>query len=331
MTIARSHQININATPYYHCVARCIRHQYLCGKDNQTKKDYSHRKEWIVNRLKYLANVFAIEICAYAVMSNHYHLVLFVEEDAATQWSDELVISKWSAIYPKDAKNNQHNKAKIALWRERLTSISWFMRCLNYPIAKAANDEEKCSGKFWDGRFKSQALLDEGALLSAMVYVDLNPIRAGINQTPEESEFTSIYDRIKLVKMQLKQKSFARLKKSNVKPDNIDNLKQPNSLVPFMFNSKSDQHSIPFKLSDYLDLVDYSGRIIRNDKRGAISNNLIPILQRLQLSDISWSLLISQFESNFFHAAGSEAYLIRFGAKRQRSVKGIEASRKIYI
>src|SRR5690606_15772448 len=116
----------------------------------------------------------------------------------------EEVVHRWSCIFKQDAEQNKHQKQKITLWRERLTSISWYMRCLNEKIARDVNDEEDCGGRFWEGRFKSQALLDEAALLSAMVYVDLNPIRAGIANTPEESEFTSIYERIQFISKQIK-------------------------------------------------------------------------------------------------------------------------------
>lgn len=121
MVAPRSEQIDIDSTPYYHVMARCVRRSYLCGFDSLTKRDYSHRKKWIITRLKFLSQIFSIKICAYAVMANHYHIVLFVDDDAAKQWTDSDVISRWASIFPSDAKKYSHIPAKIPLWRERLT------------------------------------------------------------------------------------------------------------------------------------------------------------------------------------------------------------------
>jgi len=125
-------------------------------------------------------------------------------------WSDDEIALRWLGLYPpRDpmtgraaAPEERHVKMitsdpkQIAKLRDRLASLSWFMRCLNEPIARAANREHDCTGRFWEGRFKSQTLLDEAAILACSVYVDLNPIRAGAAETPEESEFTSGFDRI---------------------------------------------------------------------------------------------------------------------------------------
>lgn len=169
MTRARYQQVSVEDTPYYHCISRCVRRAYLCGDDAVTGKNFDHRKQWLVNRIKYLAAQFSIDICAYAIMSNHYHLVLYVNQQRSDDWSDEEVIKRWTQLFPRNAsliETLQKNKSALAaqkqlqlnvdLWRQRLADISWFMRCINESIARQANREDECSGRFWEGRFKSQ-------------------------------------------------------------------------------------------------------------------------------------------------------------------------------
>ena len=332
MTLARSEQIDLKATPYYHVMNRCVRRSFLCGFDELTQTDYSHRKAWIVDRLKYLADIFAIKICAYAIMSNHYHVVLYVEEKQAEAWSEEEIIHRWASIFPKDAKENKHLSQKIQLWKERLASISWFMRCLNEKIARDVNEEDDTAGRFWEGRFKSQALLDEGALLSAMVYVDLNPVRAGIVQKPEDAEFTSIHERIQHISKQLRMSKLKSVKQQKrERADVYNSLTQPKSLVPFANISKHHSHAIDFKLVDYLELVDYTGRVIRDDKEaGSISEHLAPILTRLQFEPQNWISLVNNLSTSFSHAVGSEILLLNFGKERKKGLKGITQAKKLY-
>jgi REP element-mobilizing transposase RayT len=209
MTQARSTQVSLQDTEYYHCISRCVRRAFLCGEDKYSGKNFEHRRVWLVERIRLLSQVFAIDVCAYAIMSNHYHLVLHVNTASAESWSDEEVAQRWIALYKApllvsrwlagELKSKAEINKTLELideWRERLQDISWFMRNLNEFVAREANKEEGCKGRFWEGRFKSQALLDEKALLSCMAYVDLNPVRADMAQSLEESEFTSIYERI---------------------------------------------------------------------------------------------------------------------------------------
>ncbi|TMM40959.1 transposase, partial [Colwellia ponticola] len=179
------------------------------------------------------------------------------------------------------------------VYKQRLIDISWFMRSLNEPIARQANREDNCTGHFWEGRFTSQALLDEGALLSCMAYVDLNPVRAAIAATPEQSDFTSIQLRIKAA----------------IKGE------QPKKLLPFVGN---DHHKktkgIRFSLQDYLTLVDETGRVLREDKRGVINAEVTDILSRLHLSDESWLKLTNDFEAIFTGAVGTVEHLCEFSA-----------------
>jgi hypothetical protein len=110
-----------------------------------------------------------------------------------------MLIERWRNGSAGGAENAVAQEI-IALWRSRLHDLSWFMRSLNEHLARLANAEDGCTGRFWEGRFKSQALLDEVGLLTAMAYVDLNPIRAGIAPLPEDSDFTSIQARIRALK-----------------------------------------------------------------------------------------------------------------------------------
>lgn len=334
MTIARSLKIDLNVTPYYHCMTRCVRRTYLCGQDKETGQDFSHRKAWIVNRIKQLSTIFAIQVCAYAVMSNHYHVVLFVNETQARSWTDEDIKLRWAALFPHDAKQLDNNdltskqvQEKFSLWRERLMCISWFMRCLNEPIARFSNLEDNCTGRFWEGRFKSQALLDEGAVLSAMAYVDLNPIRAKEAATPETSAFTSIYERIQSVVKSLKKKTTT----SQI-IQHCDNAIQPTGLMAFSNSrqNKDNRPQIHFHLSDYLTLVDTTGRILRENKPGAIPENLTPILERLHLTPQGWIGMVKHLEKYFSHAVGDEFLLISFGARYAEAPKGTILAKQFY-
>ncbi|MCS5711800.1 transposase [Candidatus Berkiella aquae] len=324
MTIARSFQIDLTISHYYHCMMRCVRRSYLCGHDNETGHDYSHRKPWIVSRIKHLASIFAIKVCAYAVMSNHYHLVLFVNDSESQAWKPEEVIARWAQLFPKDAKSikmlsKNEIEHKIALWRLRLMDISWFMRCLNESIARHSNKEDDKKGRFWEGRFKSQALLDEGAILSAMVYVDLNPIRAGMAFTPETSDFTSIQDRLSCLAKQLKDEA---------SPKKLNSLKQPKHLMPFL---TMGNQCIDFALSDYLQLVDSTGRIFREGKRGAIPQDIAPILSRLHLNPGTWLSMVKNLQTNFSYAVGHTAVLIDFGRNYHcKTPKGLIVTKKYY-
>jgi len=279
MPQARKYQVAPEVTPYYHCISRCVRRAFLCGYDRLTERSFEHRRQWIVDRLKALVQAFAVDICAYAIMNNHFHLVIKIQREQALDWSRDEVIERWTQLFSTpylvaryqsgERLSSAEEEALVTLtetWRERLHSLSWFMRALNEPIARMANQEDGCTGRFWEGRFTSQALLDEAALLTAMAYVDLNPVRAGLAETPETSDFTSIQARIQTLTVEHG-------------PVTVEQVERP-ALQPFQ-DSPANAQTIPFNFSDYLELVDWTGRAVRPDKRGAISSQQPPILIRL--------------------------------------------------
>ncbi len=322
MGYARKNLVSLQDTPYYHCIARCVRRAWLWGVDEYAGKNYSHRKQRVIQRLDQLCSIFAIEVCAYAVMSNHYHLVLYVDRERARKWTQHEVIERWTMLFraPTLVKRWQSGEALeaeravaeaiIERWRARLHDISWFMRCLNEHLARLANQEDECTGRFWEGRFKSQALLDEAGLLTAMAYVDLNPIRAGIAKTPEDSEFTSICERIK----RLTSRSISKI-----------------PLRSFSDEQNNQDRSIPYALRDYLAVVDWSGRLIREDKRGAIDSALPPILNRLGIRPDAWEIVIATRGTLFGRAMGRlDAMRLHAATLGQAWVRGVRNADRIF-
>jgi REP-associated tyrosine transposase len=286
MTLPRSQLVNTNFTPYYHCVSRCVRRAFLCGRDALTGFNFDHRRDWIEARLMELTALFAIDLCAYAVMSNHYHVVLHINTAQLVAWTDADVVARWQQLHrlPDGFENFDEDLASrvIAVWRERLGSISWFMKCLNEPLARLANREDGCKGRFWEGRFKSQALLDEASLLKCMAYVDLNPVRAGVARTPEDSAHTSVRTRIEL---------------------------RDKMLAP-MNDQCAAGFVLPIRKQEYLNLVDWTGRQYREDKRGRINEALPPIVQRLQCSCLrSWAEEMRHLTRHYCRAIGTRAAL----------------------
>ena len=300
----REQQISLSDTPYYHVCSRVVRKAYLCGVDNDTGHSYEHRRAWVEQRIHQLSQVFSIDICAYAVMHNHLHLVLHVDVEQVNAWSNEEVLARWHSLFKgtlltqrflKQESLKLYELATVEIsveeYRRRLKDISWFMRSLNEYIARKANAEDKCTGRFWEGRFKSQALLDETALLSCMAYVDLNPVRAKTAPTPAQSEYTSIQQRIKAA----------------------INAKQPKTLAKFIGNEQKGKiNGIRFSLQDYLVLVDSTGRLVREDKRGVIDSKAQRILYRLNISEANWLKIATEFERMFTCAVGSPERLSEY-------------------
>jgi REP element-mobilizing transposase RayT len=301
----RKSQISLIDTPYYHCVSRCVRRSFLCGVDKYSGQSFEHRRGWVEKRLLFLSTVFAIDICAYAVMSNHSHVVVCVDKAEAQSWSVDEVLRRYHTLHKGTLLSQKYVKGEtlspgelitfdetLACYRQRLYDISWYMRSLNEYIARAANKEDECTGRFWEGRFKSQALLDESAVLACMAYVDLNPIRAKIETTPETSKHTSIKKRIAALK--------------NSEP-------QPPTLMPFVGNPRADMpKGIAYSLKDYCELVDTTGRCIRNAKAGHIEDSQSPILECLGLDSEQWLTLTTEFEKHFHYAAGAELMMNEF-------------------
>ena len=313
MTQSRSSLISLIDTPYYHCISRCVRRAFLCGKDKYSGQSFAHRRQWMVDRIHQLSNIFAINVCAYSILSNHYHLVLHADEAEMNTCSNEDICKRWHQLYSGSPivsrwlNGELTTEAEVAValeviskWRHRLVDISWFMRSLNEFVARKANKEDNCKGRFWEGRFKSQALLDESALLACMAYVDLNPVRAKMTKRIEKYKYTSIFERIH---------------------GTCSHDKKACSDIPYkpLFGFVADESNelrqgIPYALLDYLALLDWTGQVIRDDKCGVISDEIPDLLNALGLDSDAWLELAGNFGNNYHGAVGSLEELSQFAA-----------------
>lgn len=318
------HEVVVKDKPgYYHCFSRCVRRAFLCGFDKLSGRSFEHRRQWIETRLGFLQTVFAIELVAYAVMDNHAHDIVRTRPDLAAEWSPEEVARRWRILFPKKRRKSAGSPVtttpdeheirelvaqpkRIEVLRERLSSISWFHRCLNEHIARKANAEDECSGRFWEGRFRSERLETPEAVIACGVYVDLNPIRARIAATPETSAYTSVRTRI----LALERK---------------ETVQQLPTLLPVEEFSGSLLSTL-----EYLQLVDETGRVVKEGK-GSISLELAPLLDRLALCRDHWLTVTTQKHTLFRRFIGPVDALQR-AAQRigKRWVHGISSARKVF-
>ena len=310
MAIPRGKVVKEGVEGVYHCMVRCVRRAFLCGTDKVTGRDYSHRKKWAVAWLRFLAGLFAVDVCAFAVMMDHLHAVLRTRPDVAEGWTDEEVAWRWLKACSIKGRGEEPSAEKVravaarpglvAQLRKRLTSVSWFMALLDEAMARAANKEDGVTGRFWEGRFKCVALLDAGAIAACMAYVDLNPVRAGEAETPEESDFTSIGARIRAWQAEEDSPGRRALEEDGL-PEMVSpaqtcgpSQREADWLCP-IGPANGRRGILPLTEQEYWRLVDATGRIVRPGKAGSIDAELAPILVRLGLSPGPWPDTVRNF------------------------------------
>jgi hypothetical protein len=279
-----------------------------------------------------------LDISFHAELANHLHLIVRSRPDVAEHWSDQDVARRWlkicRLIHSPDGQTirpvtEQDVAAQLAepdraqVLRERLSSVSYFMKALCEHVARRANGVEGISGSFWESRFKCRHLAHEAAILVCGVYVDLNQIRAGEALTPEESTHTSAHDRIQ-----------GRLERRANCGDAASAACSDGWLCEFTADGRacayrgadvstsgrraSDQGLLPIQLDEYLELLDWTGRAVVEGKRGAIPVHLAPILDRLAVNGQMWLELVSRFEECFSHVVGQAEQLVQLAARAGR-------------
>lgn len=311
--LARCEVFDPNEVNLVHCINRTVRRCFLLGDDAFSGKNFDHRKVWIETLLEHFAAHFGIDLVCYSILSNHYHLILRNRPDVVAQWEDTEVARRWLMICPPARCKGKPGKpteaelntirncpAKVAEIRKRLSDISWWMRLLNQRIAQRANREEGESGRFWQDRYVGRRLLDEAALVSCMAYVDLNPVRAGIADTPERSDHTSVQRRLEAHRSSrcnaTKKRRDALLTRLT-----IDEATDP--VGPHAANASgrcSDKGVLPITLEEYLELLHWTAQHVGKER----SSTEPPVLKTLGIAQESWLQLVERFDEAFFLVAG---------------------------
>jgi REP element-mobilizing transposase RayT len=378
---ARRQIVDESQVGAYHCVSRCVRRAFLCGDDRFTGKNFDHRKVWMQERMEMLAGIMAVDVLGFSVMSNHIHLLLRIRPDVAASWSDEEVARRWWRLHPgrrdDDGTPAEPEPAEIALLladaealperRRRLSSLSSFMGALCEPIARRANKEDHATGRFWEGRFKSQAVLDEAALLACSIYIDLNPIRAGLAETPETSQFTAAYERIAArqnealrlagacqevtvgrtaVETEVSWQAACSATSVPARTGNgaVDERRADDWFSPIpnsearacagsapSIHRASEQGFLPLGVDDYLALLDWTGRQTRAGKIGSVPAELRPILERLQINADRWVESVVNLGRRFHRAIGrASSMAARAASSGKHWLQGMSASRLVF-
>lgn len=318
---ARQLSIDPTEIQVLHLWNRCVRRSYLCGHDPLTGNDYEYRRHWSRDRLEHLASIFAIDCLTFAIMSNHTHQILRSRPDLVATWEDREVVTRWLRITPKrDARGQPlepteaeinsllSDPVEVTKLRLRLSDVSWWMRYFSHYIAVRANQEDELTGHFWEARFGSEVLETEASILTCMIYVDLNPIRAGMATTPEDSDYTGAKERIDDLRISLGTTDLGAtkltLQSTTLSTHDWERLNSQFNqcsgwLVPIEVDERCDplgpdaepgprrasrKGAIAISFARYLELLEWVGQTLRSDKRGSIPAGLTPILSRLGLS-----------------------------------------------
>ena len=328
MTTSRSSQVSLSTTPWYHCTTRCVRQAFLCGKDVVSGKNCDHRRQWIEDRLVYLSTIFCIDIAAFAVMSNHYHVVFRVDTVGANELTDDQVIGRMGQLYRPNLGTKRYcenlslsKEEQLAFqkqlkhWRSLLTDLSRFMAEVNQFIARKANIEADRKGRFWEARFHSQAILDTAALLRTLVYVDLNPIRAKQSTSVLQSKHTSILRRLSTDNhglMPFKKKVAAA-----------------SPLTSADFSADWNSTVLPISSADYQRLLDWTARYVKTAEMPATDGATEPLVLVLGYSGCQW--MRSQVARTTWHqrAIGLADNIVNYCKALSRQRIWVSADHKI--
>jgi hypothetical protein len=295
MTTARAQILDASVTRWHYCLTRCVRRASLLGEGA------TDRKRWVETRLEEQARTFAIAVGAFAVTDSEVHILVRLDPELADDWSDEEVVRRWGSLFPPQdrarkpllvtddwIRGRAGDTAWVAQAKSRLQSLGWFMKSLKEPLSRMINRQEQTRGSFFEGRFKSVAILDDASLAAACISIDLNPVAAGLVALPKAGKYTSIRQRV----IHARSHDEATGPRA-AKPRRPRSAGPEDShwLCPIedrrRFGSAREGMFDGLTLENYLGLAEYTARVFRTGKTPA-APELAPVFARLETDADAW-------------------------------------------
>ena len=144
-------------------------------------------KDFLLKLIKRLSGLFFTEVMGFCLMGNHFHLLVKMLPES--DLSDKAILKRLAA-YHGDARAVEIDQ--LPFFRSKLASLSEYLREIKVQFARYYNKRRGRRGYFWGGRFKS-VIVDSGeTLVNCLAYIDLNPIRAGLVQRPEDYRWSGL-------------------------------------------------------------------------------------------------------------------------------------------
>jgi len=342
MAVPRARIVDPDERGLYHCFSRCVRQAFLMGPE------HDHRRAWLERRLAFLCSIFAVDDAAHSAMSNHLHVLVRIDPPRVSRWSDEEVVRRWGRLHPKSVlsragvpvKRGQaapaelpdavvatavRDRRQVGVYRRRLSSLSWFMKSLKEPLARMANAEDGVTGAFFEQRFRSPRVLDLAGLLTCMVYVDLNPVRAEVAESLEDSMYTSVrlrlhtlerFARSRVLRETLPDADIAELER--MLGDELAKTAEDSWMAPIGGDGEGAREPLlGIEPAEYISIVEMAGRRPDPRKRGSIPAQARSVLESLSVDVAGWMAVVTETTPRFFGTAiGTKTSLAVEAARR---------------
>ncbi len=326
----------------YHIFNRVVRRSLLFGIDPISGNDYTHRRLIVLNRLRGLAQHFSIDVFAFAIMSNHFHLVVRNRPDLVEKLDDREVVTRWLMICPieRDRDGNPlppsepqiqavlSNPDTVSQLRLRLSNPSWLMSLLCQHISRRCNNEDGCSGRFFEERFKMIALLDEPAVIACMAYVDLNPLRAGLANNLRDYQEVSLALRLETLSGD-KVDSSSWLAPIAIAPevkhqtntidDHLNNA-EGSKVISQAQHESNARGCLSMTLPEYVAMLTWLASQSRPELAPELKANDVGelVLKRQGLDPAAIVSILAGYTNHFHSAMGCTASIKRETSRRQR-------------